>query len=58
MGKSTYSTNKFKRDVNRSNEVDMAKVIGNKMAEVTQFQGEPPEPELLLAILKGRAKQH
>ena len=25
------------------------------MAEVTSFKGDPPEPELLLAILKGRA---
>ena len=33
-------------------EIDANKILSNKMAEVNTFKGEPPEPEMLLALLK------
>ena len=55
MGKSTYSGAGLKHK--ERDDTDAAKLISNKMAEVTSFKGEPPEPELLLAILKGRTNK-
>ena len=33
-------------------EIEANKILSNKMAEVNTFKGEPPEPEMLLALLK------
>ena len=35
-----------------NNETEAMKLVSQKMQEISSFQGDPPEPEILLEILK------
>lgn len=54
MSNVTYKSAKSKKSQKES---EQQKLIAAKMHEISSFNGEPPEPELLLEILnKGKNK--
>jgi tRNA splicing endonuclease len=62
MGKTNYSMNSKKEKEKKDKEqtqkdVEIAKLATAKILEVSNFDGEPPEPEMLMEILKKKGPE-